>query len=78
MQTNEKMVTANSVTAQTHSLVKDSGSDDLILDVRDLKVFYPIYGGVFYRRIGTIKAVDRICFNFKKVEILGLVGESGC
>ncbi len=78
MQTNEKMVTANSVTAQTHSLVKDSGSDDLILDVRDLKVFYPIYGGVFYRRIGTIKAVDRISFTLKKGEILGLVGESGC
>jgi len=47
-----------------------------LLEVRDLKVWFPVRGGVFRRRIGEIKAVDGV--SFKVEQTVGLVGESGC
>ncbi len=49
-----------------------------LLNVKDLKVFYPLIGGIFRRQIGVIKAVNGISFKIKTGETLGLVGESGC
>lgn len=49
-----------------------------LLNVKDLKVFYPLVGGIFRRQIGVIKAVNGISFEIKTSETLGLVGESGC
>lgn len=49
-----------------------------LLHVKDLKVFYPLVGGLFRRQIGVIKAVNGISFEIKTGETLGLVGESGC
>lgn len=49
-----------------------------ILEVRDLKTYFPIQRGVFKKTIGFVKAVDGVSFNVKKGETLGLVGESGC
>ena len=50
-----------------------------LLQVEDLKVYFPIRSGlVIERRVGDIKAVDGITFEIKRGETLGLVGESGC
>ncbi|HHU6749992.1 TPA: ABC transporter ATP-binding protein [Staphylococcus pseudintermedius] len=51
---------------------------DYILEVNDLKQYYPIKGGVFQRKIGEVKAVDGISFVIKPGQTVGLVGESGC
>jgi len=49
-----------------------------ILQVNNLKVYYPIKYGIFKRTIGFVKAVDDISFTLNKGETLALVGESGC
>ena len=54
-------------------------TEDLILQVNDLKMHFPITKGVlFQRQVGAIKAVDGLTFNLRRGETLGLVGESGC
>ncbi|PKK91530.1 MAG: peptide ABC transporter substrate-binding protein [Candidatus Wallbacteria bacterium HGW-Wallbacteria-1] len=50
----------------------------LLLEVNNLKMHFPVFGGVFRRRVGEVKAVDGISFNLTQGETLGLVGESGC
>lgn len=52
--------------------------DDILLDVKNLKTYYPVLGGVLRRRVGWVKAVDDVSFAIKRGETLGLVGESGC
>ncbi len=49
-----------------------------ILEVKDLRVRFPVFGGVFLRKIAEVKAVDGLSFDLLKGETLGLVGESGC
>jgi peptide/nickel transport system ATP-binding protein len=53
-------------------------SDDVLLQVNDLKKHFPITGGLMRRVVGYVKAVDGVSFYIKKGETLGLVGESGC
>ena len=52
--------------------------DNYILQVKDLKMHFPVKGGVFYKQINTVKAVDGISFDVQPGETVGLVGESGC
>jgi peptide/nickel transport system ATP-binding protein len=52
--------------------------DDKIVDVKNLKMFFPITKGILQKKIGDVKAVDDVSFFIKKGETLGLVGESGC
>jgi len=49
-----------------------------LLEVKDLKIWYPIHAGVFLRHVGDVRAVDGITFSIRDGETLGLVGESGC
>ncbi|KRW92903.1 peptide ABC transporter substrate-binding protein [Alicyclobacillus tengchongensis] len=49
-----------------------------VLEVKDLKKYFPIRSGVFKRTIGHVRAVDGVSFDVKPGETLGIVGESGC
>lgn len=53
-------------------------SDDILLEVKGLKKFFPIQKGLMRKTIGYVKAVDDVNFYVRKGETLGLVGESGC
>jgi len=52
--------------------------DENLLEVVDLRKYFPIVSGLFKRRITYVHAVDDVCFNIKKTSTMGLVGESGC
>jgi oligopeptide/dipeptide ABC transporter ATP-binding protein len=49
-----------------------------LLEIKNLKKYFPVKEGVFRRTVAHVKAVDDISFHIKKGETLGLVGESGC
>jgi len=51
---------------------------EILLEVQNLKKYFPIKKGVFSKTIGYVKAVDDVSFVIKQGETLGLVGESGC
>ncbi len=49
-----------------------------ILQIEDLKTWFPIRGGVLSTNIGHVKAVDGVSLSIRRGETMGLVGESGC
>jgi len=57
---------------------KTEKQNGILLQVRELKKYFPVTGGIFSRVIGYVKAVDGVSFYIKRGETLGLVGESGC
>jgi len=53
-------------------------SADVLLEVRNLKTYFPLKRGLLGRPRGFVKAVDDVSFFIRHGETLGLVGESGC
>ncbi|MDG5790121.1 dipeptide ABC transporter ATP-binding protein [Evansella sp. AB-P1] len=53
------------------------GEREKLLEVKNLKKYFPVKGGVLQRTIGHVKAVDDVSFEIYKGETLGIVGESG-
>ena len=51
---------------------------DNILEVRNLKKYFPIKGGLLGKTVGSVKAVDGVTFHIRRGTTMGLVGESGC
>lgn len=49
-----------------------------LVEVKNLKKYFPVTKGFFGRKKSFVKAVDDVSFTIKKGETLGLVGESGC
>ena len=57
--------------------MKDS-SGQVLLDVRNLRKFFPIRRGFLQKVVGHVRAVDDVTFYIDQGETLSLVGESGC
>jgi peptide/nickel transport system ATP-binding protein/oligopeptide transport system ATP-binding protein len=51
---------------------------DALVQVRDLKMHFPIRSGLLSRQVGAVRAVDGVDFDVLRGETLGIVGESGC
>ncbi len=57
--------------------MNDTANGNMV-EVQNLKMYFPITRGLLRHQVGEIKAIDDISFKIKKHETLGLVGESGC
>jgi peptide/nickel transport system ATP-binding protein len=67
--------------AQTEATRQHGASDargEILLEVQDLRMYFPIRQGLLRRTTGYVKAVDGVSFAVRRGETLGLVGESGC
>ena len=56
----------------------NNGAERALVQVRDLRMWFPIRRGILQRHVGDVKAVDGLDFDIYPGETLGLVGESGC
>ncbi len=66
------------VTKDADALIVPHKDRKVILEVKNLKTYYPIKKGILKRTIGNLKAVDGIDLVIKRGSTLALVGESGC
>ena len=56
----------------------NSSTSDTVLEVENLKMYFPVLRGLLRRKVADVKAVDDVSFKVKRGETLGLVGETGC
>ncbi|KPP85647.1 MAG: glutathione transport system ATP-binding protein [Rhodobacteraceae bacterium HLUCCO07] len=54
------------------------GSEEVLLEVRNLTTRFPVKGGFFRRTVANVHAVEDVSFSIRKGRTLSLVGESGC
>ena len=59
-------------------VIEEITNTDNILEVENLKKYFPVKSGFFRRLVGELKAVDDVSFELRRGETLALVGESGC
>lgn len=52
-------------------------SNEAVIEVQNLKMYFPVTKGLLKRQVGAVKAVDDVSFTIRKGQTLGLVGESG-
>jgi oligopeptide/dipeptide ABC transporter ATP-binding protein len=52
--------------------------DEILIEARELRKYFPIRGGFLKKDLGSVKAIDNVDLYIKRGETLGLVGESGC
>ena len=52
--------------------------EELCLNVKNVRKYFPIYSGMMRKKVGEVKAIEDINFYARKGETLGIVGESGC
>ena len=56
----------------------ENEKSEYLLEVTNLKKYFPIKGGLLSHTVGQVKAVDGVTFRIKRGTTMGLVGESGC
>ena len=49
-----------------------------LVNVKNLHVYFPVFGGVFSKKVASVKAVDGLSFSISNNQTVGMVGESGC
>jgi peptide/nickel transport system ATP-binding protein len=69
---------ARNDSAAAAAVAKIPMRDDAMLEVRNLRMYFPIRAGLFYRVVNHVRAVDGVNLFIRPGETLGLVGESGC
>lgn len=67
-ETETKLKTANTAVSD----------DNILLELKNVKKYFPIKAGFIQRTVGHVKAVDNVSLALRKGETFGLVGESGC
>jgi oligopeptide transport system ATP-binding protein len=53
-------------------------TDNILINIKNLRMYFPVTAGVMRRKVADVKAVDDVSFFIRQGETLGLVGESGC
>jgi oligopeptide transport system ATP-binding protein len=74
----EKIKNSKGLLSEKDLIEKGITNTNFLLKIKNLKINFPIYGGIFRHKIAELKAVDDISFYIEKGKTLGLVGESGC
>ena len=60
------------------STAVNQGNNGNLVEVENLKMYFPVTKGVLNKKVADVKAVDGVSFSIRKGETFGLVGESGC